>query len=129
MTDNVEILKAMAALWAAGDAQAAIDTYISPDVVQVQPESLPWGGEWHGHDGTAEMFAIMYADLDQEMEPMTYVGAGDTVVTQQKVTWRNRKTGASALVPRVEIATFADGKAVRFDVYLKDVHKLLSILG
>jgi ketosteroid isomerase-like protein len=127
MTDNVEILRAMARTWAAGDQLAAMD-YVAPDVVIVQPESLPWGGEHHGHDGMNAMFAAMYQDLDQDMERMTFVGSGDKVVTMQGVTWRNRKTGATASVPRVEVVTFADGKATRFDVYLKDVHALLSIL-
>jgi uncharacterized protein len=128
MTEGVQILEAMAATWAAGDMQGAMEKYIAPDVVLVQPESLPWGGEHHGHDGMTAMFAVMYADLDQEMEPMTYIGSGDKVVTKQDVTWRNRKTGTSVFVPRLEIVTFANGKAIGFDVYLKDVHALLSIL-
>lgn len=127
MSDGVEVMQRMTNLWAAGD-QAGAMRCVSEKVVLCQPESLPWGGEYVGHDGMARMFELMYQDLDQDMGPVNLDGCGSTVYTRQDVTWRNRSTGKSVAVPRLEVVTIEDSVATRFDVYLKDVHALLSIL-
>lgn len=128
VSDNVAIVQRMTDLWTAGDIEGAM-ACIHPEVVLRQPTSLPWGGDHVGHEGMARMFEIMGAELDQDMGPMSLLGCGDVVVTRQDVTWTNRKTGATAFVPRVEVMAFRAGAVSEFDVYLKDVHALLGILS
>lgn len=127
MSDGIDVLQRMTSLWAAGDQAGAMQC-VSENVVLSQPESLPWGGEYVGHEGMARMFELMYQDLDQDMGPFIFDDCGPTVFTRQEVTWRNRATGNSVTVPRLEVVTIAGQVATRFDVYLKDVHALLSIL-
>ena len=54
MTSNVAVIRAF---YEAEDVHAMLDL-LDPDVEWRVPESLPWGGLFHGHDGFRCFYAL-----------------------------------------------------------------------
>ena len=72
-----------------------------------------------GLDRVRDYFAALAADWEMiDFPTERVVEQNDTVVWIGRCTWRNRHTGRLATTPKVDIWTFADGRAVRmFEMY------------
>jgi ketosteroid isomerase-like protein/predicted ester cyclase len=110
---NVDLARAGYAAFAAGDIPGVV-ALMADDVVWSTPDSIAFGGIYHGPEGALEFFAKLpqnFAEL--RVEPERYLDAGDTVVVQ------GRHRGATASgnsfdVPWVHLWTYRDGKTASF---------------
>lgn len=94
-----------------------------------EPESLPWGGIYHGPDGMGKLFAALaehWDDLRLEVEGL--LDAGDDVVVRGRLQGRSRKTGRHVGQPYLEVLTLRDGKAVAGRIEI-DTANVLKALG
>lgn len=105
-----------------------------PQVTIREAASLPYGGEYRGHDGM-QRHAMAYLqtwgpvqhpedrDLDAEL-----LGSGDRVV----VRWRqraHRRDGQRLDLPAVSIYRLNGGKVVEAEMFHSDTAALLNFLG
>jgi uncharacterized protein len=100
---------------AAGDVEAVLDL-LDPEVEWRAPESLPWGGTFHGHDGVREFFARV---IDQPAEfgraVQEYLEVGDRVVVLLRTFGRRKEGDGEFDVLEFHAWTVRHGKLVDFD--------------
>jgi uncharacterized protein len=100
---------------AAGDVEAVLDV-LDPEVQWRAPESLPWGGTFHGHAGVREFFArVIDQPAEFGREVQEYLEVGDRIVVLLR-TFGRRKEGDGAFdVLEFHAWTVRNGKLVDFD--------------
>lgn len=104
--------------------------YFSPDARFYEPESLPYGGEYHGPERFAEFIDVFAATWSSITTEVIDVLASDTRATTFSVaTFTSRATGKSATIPLCEVWEFADGKIVRVDAVYGDTVPILRALA
>ena len=119
-------------VWEAYEAFACRDlakvfSLLSPSVEIVQSAALPWGGEFHGHDGARQFFSRLTATIDSRLEIERLIDAGDHVVA---IGWTNGAVVATGATYRVAIAhvwEVRDGQVARV-MFLVDSPALLAAL-
>jgi ketosteroid isomerase-like protein len=89
------------------EAREAFRACFTPDVVVREPESLPYGGEWHGHDGVERLMARLREVYDEAgfADRETYE-CGDTVFMLMRSRVRSRRTGrrmTNSVLQRIEL--------------------------
>ena len=105
-----------------------------PDVAIHEPESLPYGGVYHGLKGAkqhAAGYALTWGDFQTSGEQVTdavFLDAGDHVV----VLWRQRGLSASSGkkldLPAVSVYEMLAGKIIESRMY-QDTSAILQFLG
>jgi ketosteroid isomerase-like protein len=100
---------------AAGDVDAVLDL-LDPKVEWRAPESLPWGGTFHGHDGVREALA---RTIDQPVEfgreVKEYLEAGERVAVLLRLFGRRKDGDGEFNVLEIHVWTVRHGKLVTFD--------------
>jgi ketosteroid isomerase-like protein len=123
---NVQVLRDGYAAFARQDIPAVLAAF-DANIEWNVPDSLPFGGTFHGHDGVMGFFGRL-AEVWQDLgvEPEEFIDAGDTVV----VLVRDRGTGAGGTLDTrvVHLWRMRDGKAVSFTEFI-DTAKALDALG
>jgi ketosteroid isomerase-like protein len=111
----------------AGDLDGA-NALFSPDLVIVQPASLPHGGEHHGPDAMGTMGATFAEHWEREIGPADLRDWGDGAVQVTTQTWTSKATGKAATVDVVELFTVDDGLITSIRVFQQDTQALLDTL-
>jgi ketosteroid isomerase-like protein len=100
---------------ARGDMGGMLDL-LDPELEWRAPESVPWGGTFHGHAGFGEFVGKL---LDQpaefRREVLEYLDAGERVVVLLRQMGRRKGSDTEYDVPEVHIWTIRDGKIVDFE--------------
>lgn len=110
--------------FAAGDLDLALSA-IHPDGVLHEADSLPYAGDWHGHDGFRQLVGIMLSSFDLKILGYeVYTSAPDTVTMKAEGTFTSKKSGRSSTMPLVEIYKIRDGLIVDADIYYKDAMEI-----
>jgi ketosteroid isomerase-like protein len=100
-----------------GDLDGILDL-LDPQVEWRAPESLPWGGGFHGHEGFREFFGKLFGQpVDSRREIREYLSAGDRVVVLLRLFGRRKGHEAEIEVPEVHIWTVRNGKVVGLEAY------------
>lgn len=100
----------------------AIAATLDPDVQLHQSPDLPWGGEFHGHDGYADWARQMADAFDQlEVSDERLFVTGDTVVSSCRLRTRSRTNGSTIDAPMTQVVTVKDGLIVDFRPYYWNV--------
>ena len=100
-----------------GDLEGILDL-LDPQVEWRAPESLPWGGGFHGHDGFREFFGELFGQpVDSRREIREYLSAGDRVVVLLGLFGRRKGHEAEIEVPEVHIWTVRNGKILGLEAY------------
>ena len=114
-----------------GDS-AAQQSLVHPDVVFHSPESLPYGGQWHGHDGWRAMkkaIAEVWSEL--KLTITRVIGADHdecfAVIATLQVT--ARATGARYEAEVMEQWHWQDGLLVYVRPYYWDTARVLEVTG
>lgn len=140
-TYNDGLLKLAAARVAAGgtrDISWYADTlipYFTEDVVLSEPDSLPWGGLWHGREGfqaEAETFGgVFKGDYVFKGIGDVYVQAGeDTVYHDFRIRIARRADPGDSFIFRgTERYDFTGDKCSYLDVFYKDTAGLMQFIG
>lgn len=102
---------------------------VTHDFEMVQPETLPWGGTFHGHEGV-EAFADRFREhVDgQWADPDDFLDAGDAIVVCGRMRGRARATGSAFEVPFVHVWAIATGMPTRVRIHM-DTALFLEALG
>jgi ketosteroid isomerase-like protein len=100
---------------AAGDVEAVLKL-LDPEVEWRAPESLPWGGTFHGHDGVREFFAgVIDQPAEFGREVQEYLEVGDRVVVLLRTFGRRQEGDGEFDVLEFHAWTVRHGKLVDFD--------------
>lgn len=128
MTDNLAVLRRFYEL--AGQAYEPGSTALTevldllhPDLEIREPESLPYGGTYHGLEGFQKLHAktAEFWDFDS-MKPADYVCQNDYVVALNRITGRVRSTGRFLDMPLVAVWAFEGGRIRSADIIPFDAH-------
>jgi ketosteroid isomerase-like protein len=96
----------------------AILDLLDPQVEWRAPESLPWGGVFHGHEGFREFFGRLFGQpVDWRREEREYLSAGDRVVVLLRTFGRRKGRETEFEVPEVHIWTVRNGKILGLEAY------------
>lgn len=91
----------------------------APDVLWRHTESIPWGGDYHGHAGVAAFFERLNEIAETTgFETEDSLEAGMNVITYGAYSSRNRATGKQSRARFVFRWQFADGKVTQYDAIL-----------
>ena len=102
---------------ARGDVPGML-AFLDPQVEWRAPESLPWGGTFHGHAGVREFLAKVFeqpAEFRRELGE--YLDVGDRVVVLLRQMGRPKGGNTEYDVPEVHVWTVRNGKIVDFEGY------------
>ncbi len=93
----------------------AVAATLDPEVVLHQSPDLPWGGEYHGHDGYAQWARAMSEAFDQlAVKEQRYFVDQDTVVITCRLVTRSRATGKTLDLPMVQIVRTRGDRILEF---------------
>jgi ketosteroid isomerase-like protein len=95
-----------------------IHSSLAPDVVIEQPEVLPWGGRYKGHDGFDAFIGALLRRVEPNVEVGELVDAGDHIVQIGRGRGRILANGGSYDVREIHVWGFHDGRITSFTVYL-----------
>lgn len=103
---------------------------LHPEVVIVQADSLPFGGEWRGHEGFESwMRAFGEAWSAAAARDVRFVEDGDTVVVLATMEATARATGRSVRAPICHAVRVRDGLLAEFRVFYWDTVATIQALG
>lgn len=95
-----------------------LEENVAHDIEWELPESLPWGGVYHGHLGVATMSEIYVEHVDGSWaDPDEFMEHGDTVVVLGRTRGRGRSSGVEFEVPFAHVWTLSDGVPSRLRGY------------
>lgn len=101
-----------------------------PDVVLVEPPSLPHGGVHEGLEAFGKAQAGMRELWEQQVVDATYWQcAPDRVALRIVIQWTARSTGKSVTLPMIDLLSFGDGAITRIEAFVFDTAALLGTLS
>lgn len=116
------------------DPQSLLAIYHKHVVINEAP-SLPYGGEYHGHEGAIRHGRGFLATWDRFQPPdarglePSFVAQDDHVIVQWRHRAANRETGERIDLPAVSVYRFADGMVVDSRMFHFDIAALLKFLN
>lgn len=107
-----------------------IKPLLHPGVEVVEPESLPYGGVYHGVDAFFnDLFPEIFGKFEAKFEILTILSNDQAAAVQMVVTFTSRRTGVSLTMPYVEVYTVSDGLIVHVNVYPQDTLVLSDFMN
>lgn len=113
----------------AGDMET-VKSFVAPDILIHEAESLPYGGTYRGPGGVDRLAALVYAtwdDMDSRLVEVT--AGGEYAVALMHFSAKGRKTGKSFSFPITEVWRFRDGKAIEWRPIYFDTRKCCEVFG
>jgi hypothetical protein len=123
---NVQILRDAYNAFARQDVPSVMAAF-HDDIEWDAPDSIPFGGSYHGHDGVGSFFSQM-AEYWEELrvEPQEFIDAGETIVVLIRLSGKG--AGGSMDSKSLHLWRMRDGKAATFQEY-PDTARVLQALG
>ncbi|MEC3956625.1 nuclear transport factor 2 family protein [Nocardia sp. CDC153] len=129
MTRLRDFYAAEAAYLTEGAEFEQMAAHLAPDVVMYQASSLPYGGEWHGHEGFRRFIAAMGDNWDGLwFDEQQFVSDRDRVVVYSRGRLRARRTGRTLETSLLQWISFRDGLITEFRPYYHDTSAVLAAL-
>lgn len=125
-SDNVQTLRSAYEAFARRDIPSVMAAF-HEDIEWHEPDSVPWGGEFHGQDGVGQFFDQLgqyWRELT--VEPEEFIDAGDTVVVPIRLTGTG--AGGPSESASLHLWRMRDGKAASFTEY-PDTARALQATG
>lgn len=104
---------------------------LHPEIVLFQPESLPFGGEWRGHNGF-EQWSKAMAEAWSYVRPRDQVffeSGKDTIISLVTLDAEARTTKQKVRMPVCQVIRIRDDLPVEWRNFFWDTWKLNNILG
>jgi ketosteroid isomerase-like protein len=90
--------------------------FLDPQLEWRAPESVPWGGTFHGREGFREFVGkLLDQPVEFRREMLEYLDAGERIVVLLRQMGRRKGSDTEYDVPEVHIWTIRDGKIVDFE--------------
>jgi ketosteroid isomerase-like protein len=126
---DVAVVRAFYEAAARKDVDAILDL-LDPEVVLRAPESLPWGGTFHGHDGVQEFFGKLAEEpVENRREVQEYLDTSDRIIVQLRLFGRAKGGDTETEVPEVHVWTVRNGKIVDLEAIFDTATALRAWLG
>ena len=123
---NKEKVQAMFDAMAAGDFEL-MQSYLHPDVIVTEAESLPYHGIHKGPDAYIQLVHTVVGTWDDlQLSVQAMAEAGDMVMVVSEFAGKN-KLGVAFNMPMTEVFYFTDGKISEVRPYYFDTHKLAEL--
>ena len=107
---NQEIVEEFYAHLRNGDMQSAF-SLLHEDFVLHQADSLPYGGDYVGHDGIRQFFGLLGETWgDFGSYNVEYIDSGDRVVAISRMKGTIKGTNTTLDIPMVQVYKIKDGK-------------------
>src|SRR6478609_6067703 len=116
MERDVEKVREIYEAYGRQDLNAAL-SLMSENVELTQSRELPWGGQYHGHEGARQFMGSLTAHVQSRIIPERFIDAGSQIAVIGRTVGKTRKTGLEFDVPIVHVWSFAEGQATRFEAY------------
>jgi len=114
---NVAVVRAFYDALARGDVPAILDL-LHPEVEWRAPESVPWGGTFHGREGFQQFIGkLLGQPAELRREVRDYLDAGERVVVLLRQMGRRKGGQTEYDVPEAQIWTVRHGRVVDFEGY------------
>ena len=102
---------------------------LAHDIEWSLPDTLPWGGTRHGHDGVRAFVSVSNDHVEGRWaDPDDFLDAGDRLIVQGRMRGRAKASGRGYEVDFVHIWTMTDGMASRMRAYF-DTAPIMAALG
>ena len=102
---------------------------LAHDIELSLPDTLPWGGTRHGHDGVRAFVSVSNDHVEGRWaDPDDFLDAGDRLIVQGRMRGRAKASGRGYEVDFVHIWTMTDGMASRMRAYF-DTAPIMAALG
>ena len=102
---------------------------LAHDIELSLPDTLPWGGLRHGHDGVLAFASVSQDHLEGRWaDPDDFLDAGDRMVVLGRLRGRAKASGQDFEVEFVHVWTMTDGVASRLHAYF-DTAPIMAALG
>jgi uncharacterized protein len=102
---------------------------LAHDIEWSLPNTLPWGGTRHGHDGVNAFAAIFQDHVEGRWaDPDDFLDAGDRMVVLGRLRGRATATGREFEVEFAHVWTMTDGVASQLRAY-SDTAPIMDALG
>lgn len=127
---NVAVVEGFLGRFLAGDLASALPS-LAEDFVSHEPESLPYAGDHHGHDGFTKL-AAAFGETWEITGPgsLEVLPAGDDrVLGLMELDVVARSTGAPVHLKFAELYTVRDGKITDVCVYSWDTAAMNAALA
>ena len=112
---NVGVVRGFNDALAQGDMGGMLD-FLDPQLEWRAPESVPWGGTFHGREGFREFVGkLLDQPVEFRREMLEYLDAGERIVVLLRQMGRRKGSDTEYDVPEVHIWTIRDGKIVDFE--------------
>lgn len=113
-----------------GDFSVIAET-LDPECVMIQPDSLPYAGEWRGHGGFERWmiaFGEQWAALSVQ-EPRFFPTGEGVVFVRSTVVARAKATGVELTWPLLQMITVRNGRILEIQPFYWDTAQVASALG
>jgi ketosteroid isomerase-like protein len=126
--EDVQRLRAIYDAFDRGDVDGWVGL-LAHDIEWTLPETLPWGGTRHGHEGVRVFHELLEEYVDGGWgTPEEFLEADDRIVVLGRFSGRARATGREFETPFAHVWAFSDGVPVRYRHY-SDTATALDALG
>jgi ketosteroid isomerase-like protein len=124
--ENIQTLRGAYEAFARQDVPTVMAAF-HDDIEWDSPDSIPFGGSYHGHDGVGSFFGQLPEYWEElRVEPEEFIDAGETVVVLIRL--RGKGSGGSIDSKSLHLWRMRDGKAAAFREY-PDTARVLQALG
>jgi ketosteroid isomerase-like protein len=125
-SDDVQTLREAYEAFARQDVPTVMAAF-DEDIEWDMPDSVPFGGTYHGHDGVGSFFSQLAEHWEElRVEPEEVIDAGDTIVVLIRLSGRG--AGGSIDSKSLHLWRMRDGRATAFREY-PDTARVLQALG
>ncbi|MQA08716.1 MAG: nuclear transport factor 2 family protein [Pseudonocardiaceae bacterium] len=116
--------------FAAEDADFPAEEHLDPEFVLYEPESMPYGGEWHGRDGFRRFLKVMDQTWSQmgPLNPPALIEHGDTVVVLATLDARARGTERVIQPPVCQVVRVRNGLLLEARMFYWDTAAINNAL-
>jgi ketosteroid isomerase-like protein len=102
---------------------------LTHDIEWSVPDTLPWGGTRHGHDGVRAFASVSQDHVEGRWaDPDDFLDAGGRLIVLGRMRGRARASGRDYEVEFVHVWTMTDGVASRLRAYF-DTAPIMDALG
>jgi ketosteroid isomerase-like protein len=113
--NNLRAIRGFYDAAARGDVSALLEL-LDPEIEWRSPESLPWGGTFHGREGVREELSQLFDQpVEFRREANEWFDEGDRVVVLLRVFGRPKGTETEFGFTEIHIWTVRDGKIASFE--------------
>jgi len=99
----------------------AVLALMHPELVVIEPESLPYGGTWNGREGFAELLERLMSFGELSIHESKIHETDDGLVMEFEISFTSHKDGEVFRTTAVEVDRVEDGLVKEIDIFYKDV--------